>query len=74
MLWPTDRRLFSRVFLSREGEVRTVWGWFVVAVGGGLLLTALLEIVTLLLALQGISILPFVLGPQMVLWLSRHLL
>jgi len=54
--------------------VRTVWGWFVVAVGGGLLFTALLEIVTLLLALQGISILPFVLGPQMVLWFSRHLL
>lgn len=71
--WRTDRSLLNRLLLSRQGEVRPFWGWLAVVGGISLLLITLLEIVLLLLAMQGIPVLRMVLGSQKMIWLLRHL-
>jgi len=71
--WRSDRSLLTRLILSRHGEIRPFWGWSAVVVGIGLMLVALVEILMMLLALQGISLLRLVLGSQNVIWLVRHL-
>lgn len=72
-LWRTERSLTSRLLLSRQGEIRPVWGWLAVTLGIALLGLALLEIVLLLLAMQGVPVLKLVLGSQRMIWLLRHL-
>lgn len=71
--WRSDRSLLARLILSRHGEVRPFWGWSAVVMGIGLMLLALVEILTILLALQGISLLRLLFGSQSVIWLVRHL-
>lgn len=71
--WRTDRSLMHRILLSKRGEVRTLWSWLAVTFGIGLLSLALLEIVLLLLAMQGIPLLKMVIGAQRMIWLLRVL-
>lgn len=71
--WRTDRSLLHRLLLSKQGEVRPLWSWLAVTFGIGLLSLALLEIILLLLAMQGIPLLKMVLGAQRMIWLLRLL-
>lgn len=71
--WRTERSLLHRLLLSRQGEVRPLWGWLAVSAGIALLSLALLEIVLLLLAMNGVPLLRMVLGSQRMVWILRHL-
>ncbi len=71
--WPGKRLHLSQIFLTPAQEVRPFWSRAVIVIGAGVLSLALLEILSLLLALQGVFVLRWAMGAKAVLWLSQHL-